>query len=1032
MVYRCLPDQQWTMLYASAGTLALTGYTPDELVNNRASTFEDLIHPSDRSYVRMTIERAMQAGAEYSLQYRLRTKDGAEKWVREQGAGLAGEQGKITTLQGFIQDITAQQESLTAARNSEDRARLLFECAPEAYYLCDLSGRLLDCNRAAETLVGYPREELKGRPVFALLPEAERERVASLLLQNSQGEHAGPVDLTPRRKDGRVIELEVRTYPVAFQGQVVVLAIARNVSEQRAATAALRHSEERFRSVWEQSHEGMRLTDRAGIVVAVNEAYCHLVRLPREKLVGHPFSVTYFGQGPDEGMEVYTRRFDTFTMVSRFTTTAKLWTGETVGLDISNSFLDIDGQRLVLTIFRDVTSLQRAQTNAAALSRLGQQLSAVKEVREAARIILETAGVILGWDACNVSLYEAATRRCRAVLSIETGAEGRVEQPAGAGFEPVSPLMLAVVEHGARLILKPPARVAAGAALFGACDRPCVSIAMVPMHDGESVIGVLSIYKFQENGYDRSSLGSLQAMADLCGGALNRIRAQEALAGSEAELRALFAAMTDLVLVLDRDGKYLQVAPTNVNSISRPDGGLVGRTVQEVLPPAVTGQIMRCIHEAIDSRQRMQIDYVLEVDGAPTWFEGNVSPLGRDRVFWIARNITDRKHLEEQVRQSQKMEAIGQLAGGVAHDFNNLLAVIRGNADLALLGLGSGIQINPRECLEQITAAVDRAANLTRQLLVFGRKQGMQPRPLSINDALLEVTRMLNRLIGEHIELKCELGASLPLIKADAGMLEQVVVNLAVNARDAMPRGGVLTIATSVERIEPGRTEHSPEARAGRFIRLRIQDSGAGIAPEHLARIFEPFFTTKSVGKGTGLGLATVYGILKQHQGWVEVHSELQIGSRFDVFFPAAEGNLTPDAPPADAPSPNHGTETILLVEDEPSVRMVSRRVLEGSGYKVLEAASGPEALALHAASSQKIHLLLTDIVMPGGISGLELSQQLRACDPALKVLTTSGYSSELADKDTTFFHRSHQRFLQKPCSAGALLAAVRSLLDEK
>ena len=453
---------------------------------------------------------------------------------------------------------------------------------------------------------------------------------------------------------------------------------------------------------------------------------------------------------------------------------------------------------------------------------------------------------------------------------------------------------------------------------IGDSARPSASIILVPVRQGAKVIGLLSVHSYTVKAYDQHSLDTLQALADHCGGALDRITTEEKL-----------------------------------------------RTAQQ------------------------------------------------------------------QLRQSQKMEAIGQLAGGVAHDFNNMLAVIGGNAELLLMDADQHTP-ETQDGLKQITAASERAANLTRQLLAFSRKQVMQSQPLVLNEVIADLTKMLKRIIGEHIDLQCHYADPLPFVQADAGMIEQVLVNLAVNARDAMPQGGQLLITTEAVSLDADCARTHPEARAGEFVCLTVADTGTGIAPEHLPRIFEPFFTTKELGKGTGLGLATVYGIVKQHQGWIEVSSQLGAGATFNIFLPAIPAPAkTVAASKAEAGLPG-GSETILLVEDDYGVRVITRRVLESHGYKVYEASTAPEALELWRSRAEEIALLLTDIVMPQGVTGRDLAEQLRALRPTLKVIFLSGYSADVIGKDTDSLQRSKSLFIQKPCSTDTLLGTVRRCLDDK
>ena len=397
----------------------------------------------------------------------------------------------------------------------------------------------------------------------------------------------------------------------------------------------------------------------------------------------------------------------------------------------------------------------------------------------------------------------------------------------------------------------------------------------------------------------------------------------------------------------------------------------------------------------------------------------------------LKRDVSREVELETQLRQAQKLEAVGQLAGGVAHDFNNLLAVIRGNAELLLMG-DTQLGDEARECLRHVMGAADRAANLTRQLLILSRKQAMQSQSLALNELIANLTKMLKRVLRENIRLECRYAALLPFIQADPGMLEQVLLNLVINARDAMPKGGQLLISTERIRVPEACAQTNREARPGEFVCLAVSDTGTGIAPEHLQRIFEPFFTTKEVGKGAGLGLATVYGIVKQHQGWVEVTSRLGEGSTFKIFLPAIPVPAEQPAAGQTEATVQGGSETILLVEDDQAVRLLTRQVLERYGYHVLEASSAREARNLWCAHREEVAVLLSDIIMAEGITGRELSEELRQDRPGLKVVFMSGYSAEVMGKETEFFSRTNSHFLQKPCPAGTLLQTIRQCLDEK
>jgi PAS domain S-box-containing protein len=442
--------------------------------------------------------------------------------------------------------------------------------------------------------------------------------------------------------------------------------------------------------------------------------------------------------------------------------------------------------------------------------------------------------------------------------------------------------------------------------------------------------------------------------------------------------------------------------------------------VPEILPPDVIFAVRECLENG-----GVQVKRETKINSRTiAWVFFPIPAV--HCVHCYASDITERLNLEQQLRQSQKMQSVGQLAAGVAHDFNNVLTIIQGHCELVVTG--EKVSKSGLESLDQVRMAADRAAKLTQQLLTFGRKQFMQMELMDINEVIQQVTQMLRRVLGENVSLRSNLAPRLPAIEADATMMEQVIMNLSVNARDAMPGGGSLTIGTVPVMVSRAYVERNPEAREGTFVCLSVSDNGTGIEPDKLNKLFEPFFTTKEVGKGTGLGLATVYGIVKQHQGWVEVESELGKGSVFKVYLPATVKAVQARNGKAAPQQVRGGKETVLLVEDEAGVLTLARGILQSYGYEVLEASSGVEALRLWAQHDNRIDLLLTDIVMPAGMSGLDLAKKLRQEKHDLKVLYSSGYSIEVAGQD--FGLTEGMAFLKKPYQPSALAMKVRECLD--
>lgn len=512
-----------------------------------------------------------------------------------------------------------------------------------------------------------------------------------------------------------------------------------------------------------------------------------------------------------------------------------------------------------------------------------------------------------------------------------------------------------------------------------------------------------------------------------------RKEAEEALKNSEARFSTSFESAGIGMALVATDGKFLKVNHALCQMVGYTTEEMMERTFQDLTHPedleADLALLEKALRGELDSYQ-MEKRY-FHRSGAVVSALLSVSLVRDSRRQPLhftsqIQDVTQRKKLEDQFRQSQKMEAVGQLAGGVAHDFNNILTVIQGYASMIEHG-----GIARESAVREITEAVDRAASLTRQLLTFSRKQVMQPRDLDLNRVVDSMTSMLVRTLGEHVTLAVERGADLPVVHADQSMMEQILLNLAVNARDAMPKGGRLTIATGRAVIGEEDARQHPEVRTGLAASLCVIDTGCGIPLETQARIFEPFFTTKEVNQGSGLGLATVHGIVRQHRGVVRLQSTVGEGTRFDILLPATTNPTAampkPDGQPKEK-SVQGGSEKILLVDDEPALRLVSKLTLKHYGYQVLEAASGRQAVQLMDEHAHEIDLLLTDMVMPEGMSGKELADHLRATRPELRVLFTSGYSVELLNRNLSL--PGDVWFLPKPFTTQRLAQIVRDCLN--
>jgi len=1026
-----ITDRQARIQWANPAFTRLTGYSLDEALGLNP---RELVRSGVQSaeFYRALWETILSGGT-WKGEIVNRRRDG--EFYHEELAitPVADETGGIRYFVAVKQDITDRKAGEKALRSSEERLRLFFEQAPVALAMFDREMRYLSASRRWRSDFELGDGELAGRLHYEVSPdvrddwkEAHRRGLAGEVVRCDEDRFV--------RGDGNVQWLRWEVQPWRdLAGEVAGIVIfSGDITERKRTLEALAESEGHYRALAETTFDWIWEIDRrARFTFASQRVTEHLGYAPEEVLGRTPFDF----MAADEARrvraiyEALAERQEPFVAIE---TISRRKDGRLVMLESSGvPRFGSDGVfRGFRGVNRDVTARKQAERRAATQAAVARVLAESARLSDAAAGVLEAIGQSEGWDfgaLWEIDRDGEELRRVARWASDGRAAERLIEETRGLALRRGEGLPGRVWEAGGFVS----SQILEGDTDFrresGEPGENLQSGVGFPIRLETGIIGVVVFLGRAIHEPEPGLVEMFEAIGRQLGLFVERARAAEAVARFVSGSPAVIYAMR-----IEPDGLKLAWHGGNLEAIS-------GWHPEQIRG---SGWWVDNIHP--DDRERVlaanpvpyEIDHqILEFrfrrpDGSYTWVRDEKRLLrdtqGRPtEIVGSWTDVTDRVQLEEQLRVSQKLEAVGRLAGGVAHDFNNILTVIAGNSELLAKSLAptGGDQL----LLGEVRDASERAATLTRQLLAFSRSQVLAPQILELNRVVTRVEGMLRRLIGEDIALACDLAPETGFVQVDPGQIEQVIINLAVNARDAMPRGGRLTIESHAVELDADYCRRHPEVPPGRYALLAVSDTGTGMTPEVRARIFEPFFTTKGPGKGSGLGLATVFGIVKQSGGQIEVRSDVGTGTCFEVYLPQVAAPAETERQVASTGAPVRGHETILLVEDEEGVRKIARLALESHGYKVLGATDGRAAAAVAEAQGEAIDLLVTDLVMPE-MSGRELADLLRARRPDLKVLFMSGYVEDALVRHGLV--QAEEAFLHKPFSLGELAARVRDLLD--
>ena len=986
------PDGRVFMPYASPHIFNIYGLKPEDVADDFTPVIERIIE-EDRPRVKETIRKSAETTSPWRCEYRVQHPDRGVLWV--EGHSIPSRQHDGTLIwHGYISDITARKQdeealidSFRQLQISENRFRELADAIPQIVWVADESGKLTYVNAKTIEYTGMNVGDLLGSGWFQLIHPDDANQAIASWNETICTHHFLYDELRIRRADGQYRWHVSSTFPIRNSAGDVVewYSTATDFEELKNVEQSLRVQHRLLRTVMSTARVGLIVINDDYEYEFANEAYAELVDREINQIVGHKMSEVIAAgwpqiksnldrvlAGEDLDYEVVLPPVPG-TNVSRFYRA------------MSKPRMDETGRPMAVTVITDITELKESKR-------------IVSESEERYRRLVELLPDAIYINVNNkISFCNAACARMF----------GAADPSQLIGKNPFELIPSEAHEHVRNRM----------ATIFKTKEPAPPQRQKMIRLDGREI----PVYVFATLITDGGEEGILACFNDLT----ERERATEVL-------HSVMGSVDDAIITINEHGVIQLSNPATERIFGHTASELIGNNLTMLMPQPYCDEHKQYIENYVRTGKAKVIGIGRQVDGKRR--DGSIFPMeltvtefqldGNRHFTGVIRDITERKRLEQQFRQSQKMEAVGRLAGGVAHDFNNLLTVINGYASQMLSDLPADSA--EREFAEEILDAGNRAASLTQQLLVLSRKSIVEQVNVDVNEIVEKTSKMLRRLIEEHIQLTVECDPNASQILAAPWQVEQVIMNLVINARDAMPHGGKLVVKTQNVTVSIDDAKIHPDVDPGRYVGLFVSDTGHGMSKEVQDKIFEPFFTTKGIGEGTGLGMSVVHGIVKQCGGGISIDSDMNVGTTFKILFPVAT-EVASSSKTVIVPQSSEGHETILLVEDQIAVRRIARIALVAKGYKVLEASKGPDAVRLSEGFCDPIDLLLVDVVMPE-MGGQQLAEIMRQKRPGIRVLFMSGYTDDTALlRDVT---KSAEVLVQKPFTAAALTRKVRAVLD--